>query len=174
MKKLIVICSVLLGMSAYAADHSAKAEPEIIKKAPSFSLPLLAHEQTQAGTKEITLASYQGKVIYLDFWASWCTPCRKSLPALNVLRNELSDQGFEVLAINLDDSPAEGLEFLEEIPVDYPTLFDNSETAAAYQLRGMPTAYLIDREGNLRAQHVGFNPKDVPEIRSAILELLNP
>lgn len=172
MKKLIVFCSILMGMSSYAAERGAKLESKTIKQAPSFSLPLLAQEQTSTETKEVSLASYQGKVVYLDFWASWCTPCRKSLPALNLLRNELSYQGFEVLAINLDDNPREGLEFLEEIPVDYPTLFDDSETAAAYQLRGMPTAYLIDREGNLRAQHVGFNPKDVPEIRAAILDLL--
>lgn len=172
MQYLIIFCSILFTSSLYAADltsHSAVNDPKAsaTNKAPSFSLPLLSDSSQQ-----VTLASYHGKVIYLDFWASWCTPCRKSLPALNMLRQELSEQGFEVLAINLDESPEEGLEFLQEIPVDYPTLFDNAETAATYQLRGMPTAYLIDREGNLRAQHVGFNSQDVPEIRAAILDLL--
>ncbi|MEQ3694108.1 MAG: TlpA disulfide reductase family protein [Alcanivorax sp.] len=172
MKKLVVLLSILLGMTANAANNTEHSEHKGTTKAPAFALPLLANGQTSSLTEKVTLASYHGKVIYLDFWASWCTPCRKSLPALNLLRNELADQGFEVLAINLDESPEEGLEFLEEIPVDYPTLFDDSGTAAAYQLRGMPTAYLIDRDGNLQAQHVGFNPKELPSIRAAIVDLL--
>jgi len=133
--------------------------------APEFTLTTLDQK------RQISLSEYRGKVIYLDFWASWCGPCRKSLPLLNELRNELKDRGFEVLAINVDETREEGLRFLREYPVDYPTLFDDQSTAATYQLRGMPTAYLIDHEGKLHSQHVGFNPKDMTSIRSEVLSL---
>ncbi|MEK9711195.1 MAG: TlpA disulfide reductase family protein, partial [Thalassolituus sp.] len=105
--------------------------------------------------------------------ASWCTPCRKSLPMLNELRNELKSDGFEVLAINVDETKEEARAFLKEVPVDYPTLFDDADTAATYELRGMPTAYLIDAQGNLHSQHVGFNPKDMPAIREEVRRLLS-
>lgn len=173
MKYLALFSFILLGFAPSVSAYPVDTSTEKTAKAPEFSLPLLANATAPSDASKVTLSSYRGKVIYLDFWASWCTPCRKSLPALNQLRNELGERGFEVLAINLDDSPEDGLEFLEEIPVDYPTLFDDSGTAAAYQLRGMPTAYLIDKEGNLHAQHVGFNPKDIPGIRAAIIELLD-
>lgn len=138
--------------------------------APDFRLPLLDNSAT------LSLQEQRGKVIYLDFWASWCGPCRKSLPLLNNLRDELRQQGvtdFEILAINLDDEAAAGLAFLQEFPVAYPTLHDaTGNTSQAYDLRGMPTSYLIDRQGRLRGTHQGFKPADMDGIRSAIEQLL--
>ncbi len=156
--------SLLITAACIAFSPAQAAEP---MKAPPVELSSLSEPQQQ-----ISLSEYKGKVIYLDFWASWCAPCRKSLPLLNELRNELHSEGFEVLAINVDEERADGLRFLDEYPVDYPTLFDNGDVASAYQLRGMPTAYLIDREGNLHSQHVGFNPKDMPSIRQEVVDLL--
>ncbi|ASP39419.1 redoxin [Bacterioplanes sanyensis] len=135
--------------------------------APDFTLPNLN------GDGQVSLQQYRGKVVYVDFWASWCGPCRKSLPLLNELRNELQAQGFEVLAINLDDDAGDGLRFLERYPVDYPTLHDNNgDTPQRYGVRGMPTSYLIDRQGQLVAVHEGFKPSDMEKIRKKILDQL--
>jgi len=155
------LCPALISLCV-ALQVNAETAPV----APAFSLTTLDESDT------LSLSDYQGKVIYLDFWASWCAPCRKSLPLLNELRNELKSEGFEVLAINVDELREDGIRFLEEYPVDYPTLFDNQGVAATYQLRGMPTAYLIDRDGLLHSQHVGFNPKDMSDIRAEVTQLL--
>lgn len=161
---IIKVITRLLALVVLTGVAWVHAEGEI--NAPEFTLKTLDEE------RQISLKDYRGKVIYLDFWASWCGPCRKSLPMLNELRNELKDRGFEVLALNVDETREEGLRFLKEYPVDYPTLFDNEGTAATYQLRGMPTAFLIDHNGKLHSQHVGFNPKDMGSIREEVLSLL--
>lgn len=158
------LCALIL-LSLLTTAAGAAEQP-----APNFRLPLLDR------SAELSLAEHRGNVIYLDFWASWCGPCRKSLPLLNQLREDLRQQGvadFEILAINLDDEAAAGLAFLQEFPVAYPTLHDASgNTAQAYNLRGMPTSYLIDRNGLLRGTHQGFKPADIEGIRSAIYTLL--
>ena len=156
-----LLLSALLLFSACASAQDAAPTP-----APAFTLPLLTKDGSAS------LQDYRGKVIYLDFWASWCGPCRVSLPLLDKLRAELGPRGFEVLAINLDEDARDGRAFLDEIPVSYPTLFDNAGTAAAYELRGMPTAYLIDRKGNIRHIHMGFKAKDIDAVRDTVLELL--
>lgn len=161
--RLFLCILILLPLLSTA---SARAD----EPAPAFRLPLLDN------SAELSLQEQRGKVIYLDFWASWCGPCRTSLPLLNTLRTELRQQGvtdFEILAINLDDDAADGLAFLQEFPVAYPTLHDASgNIAQAYDLRGMPTSYLIDRQGRLRGTHQGFKPADMDGIRSAIEQLL--
>lgn len=136
-------------------------------KAPDFRLPLL----TQQG--QMTLSGYKGKVVYVDFWASWCGPCRKSLPLLNELRTELKGQGFEVLAINLDEDVKDARAFLKEFPVSYPTLYDGEgKTPTAFGLRGMPTSYLIDRQGRIQSVHQGFKPSDISKIRAEVIQQL--
>ena len=136
-------------------------------KAPNFSLPLL----TQTGS--LSLSQYRGKVVYLDFWASWCGPCRKSLPLLNNMRNSLKDEPFEVIAINLDEEIKDARGFLKEFPVSYPTLHDaTSQSPEKYSLRGMPTSYLIDKKGIVRAIHTGFKPSDMKKIQQEVNQLL--
>ena len=136
-------------------------------EAPDFRLPLL----TQQG--QLSLSSQKGKVVYVDFWASWCGPCRKSLPLLNELRNELKGKGFEVVAINLDEDIRDGRAFLKEFPVSYPTLYDGAgKTPELYGVRGMPTSYLIDKQGRVQVVHQGFKPADITKIRAQVSQLL--
>lgn len=141
---------------------------EVGQKAPLFKLPRLD------ASASLELKNYRGKVVYLDFWASWCGPCRKSLPLLNELRAELKGQGFEVIAINLDENPELGKKFLQERPVDYPIGSDTKGVLPqAYGVMAMPTSYLIDRKGVVRKVHEGFRESDMPKIRKEVMELLS-
>ncbi len=160
MKKALVLClSLLLAPLASAL--------EVGETAPSFRLPQLD------GAAKFSLKSLRGKVVYVDFWASWCGPCRQSLPMLSDLREELKGKGFEVLAVNLDEDPAAGIAFLKEYPVSYPVVSDpKGLVPERYGLQGMPTSYLIDRNGVVQMIHVGFKKKDMPEIKKAVVKLL--
>jgi len=135
--------------------------------APNFKLKNLATGKAD------TLKSYRGKVVYLDFWASWCGPCRQSLPLLNGLRKELKNKGFEVIAVNLDENLSDATDFLKQFPVTYPVLLDpNGKVPSHYNLPGMPTSYLIDRKGRIQKIHVGFKEKDIEDIRKSAISLL--
>jgi thiol-disulfide isomerase/thioredoxin len=135
--------------------------------APPVRLPQLS------GTGDVSLESLRGKVVYLDFWASWCGPCRVSFPQLEQLRNELGPQGFEVLAINVDEKEADARQFLAEVPVSYPVLYDGEGiTPQTFGILGMPTGYLIDRQGMVREVHQGFRKNDGDTLRTAIIALL--
>jgi thiol-disulfide isomerase/thioredoxin len=135
--------------------------------APAVSLPQLS------GAGEVSLESLRGKVVYLDFWASWCGPCRISFPQLEQLRNELGSQGFEVLAINVDEVESDARQFLSDVSVSYLVVRDGEGiTPQAYGILGMPTGYLIDRQGILREIHLGFLKSDGAQLRTTIVELL--
>lgn len=135
--------------------------------APVVRLPALS----QVG--EVTLESLRGKVVYLDFWASWCGPCRVSFPLLEQLREELAPDGFEVLAINVDEVESDARQFLSEIPVSYPVVRDaQGITPQTFGILGMPTGYLIDRQGVVREIHQGFRKSDGVKLRTEIIELL--
>lgn len=121
----------------------------------------------------MSLESLHGKVIYVDFWASWCGPCRVSFPILEAMRSELAGQGFEVVAISVDEVEADALQFLEEVQVSYPVVHDGSgATPQAWGIIGMPTGYLLDRSGVVRKIHQGFKKSDGAELRAEVVELL--
>lgn len=160
--------SFLLSASLFVIEVGACTAAGLDEPAPAFNLPEIYSGDSQS------LEQYRGKVVYLDFWASWCGPCRQSLPLLNKLRSELGEDRFEVIAINLDENPLDGKRFLEKYPVSYPVLTDNTgETPQKYQLSGMPTSYLIDQNGNLRGAHQGFRSGDIDKIRDSVNSLLS-
>ncbi len=131
--------------------------------APDFQLKEIASEHLHR------LSDYRGKVIYLDFWASWCGPCRKSLPALSRLQEELGREEFEVLAINLDEDPEDGRRFLREYPVSYTVLADGSGAISrVYDLVGLPSSVLIDQQGVVVASFQGFHPSHISKLRKAV------
>ncbi|WP_119393430.1 TlpA family protein disulfide reductase [Salinibius halmophilus] len=121
----------------------------------------------------ISLQEYQGQVVLLDFWASWCAPCRKSLPEYNELRAELLEQGFEVIAISLDEKKDDAIRFLDRFPVDFPVAWgwdENWRLPTAYGVEAMPTSFLIDRNGVI--QHVEAGTPDKEALRTEVLRLL--
>ena len=123
--------------------------------------------------KPLDLQQYRGKVFYLDFWATWCPPCKKSMPFLNALRNELKDQGFEIIAISVDEDSDAAWKFLKQYPVDYVIAMDPSGLCPEqYDVKAMPSAYFIDKKGIIRFIHLGFRERDEKEIRQRVLELL--
>lgn len=133
--------------------------------APDFKLP--------SAKGMVELSKLKGKVVYVDFWASWCTPCRKSFPWMNELHKKYKDQGLEVVAVNLDKSREPIDEFLAKIPADFTIAYDPSGGAATtYKVSGMPSSYLIDRNGQLQVAHIGFRDKDKVTMESKIKELL--
>lgn len=137
-------------------------------RAPNFNIPRLEAKG------DISLKQYKGKVVYVDFWASWCGPCRQSLPALNILRKQYRNKGFEVIAINLDEEREDAMAFLKEFPVAFPTARDTSgEVPESYGLTGMPTAYLIDRKGKIHLIHEGFKKTDSDTLQDEIKLLLS-
>lgn len=159
---------LLLGLILSTLPLLAQAGGAVVgQAAPAVSLPSLS------GSGDISLESLRGKVVYLDFWASWCGPCRVSFPQLEVLRNELGGDGFEVFAINVDEQEADALKFLEAVPVSYPLVRDAAGTTPqTYGILGMPTGYLIDREGIVRDIHQGYRKSDGEKLRAAIVQLL--
>jgi cytochrome c biogenesis protein CcmG, thiol:disulfide interchange protein DsbE len=125
------------------------------------------------GRAAIRLEDYAGKVVYLDFWASWCAPCRLSLPWMERLHREHAAAGLEVIAINVDEKAAEARRFLKRFPVGFPVVADpHGEIAALYDVRDMPSSYLIDRHGVVREVHRGFNRDSGARLRATIAALL--
>ena len=143
---------------------------EVGKPAPDIQLPKL-NESNIGDSAQIS--DFRGKLVYLDFWASWCGPCRKSFPVLNELHNTYNSLGFEVVAINVDENLEDALGFLEKHPVDYTILLDSEAISPQkFNVPGMPTAYIIDAEGNIIHRHVGFRNGDAEKIEKLINELL--
>jgi len=134
-------------------------------KAPTFELP------GDDGT--ISLENYRDKVVYVDFWASWCVPCKHSFPWLNQMQERYGNNGLKVIAINLDKNKAHAAKFLERVPASFDIAYDpEGSVAEAYSLKVMPSSYLIDRQGNLIHAHKGFKSSDGSRMENMIIELL--
>jgi len=126
-----------------------------------------------AGGKIVQLASYSGKVLLVDFWASWCTSCKTSFPALDSLFEEYQPRGFEVLAVNLDERRRDADAFLSERPHHLTVLFDpTGASPSAFGVKGMPTSFLIDKTGHIRFTHMGYSGNVAETYRREIIQLL--
>lgn len=122
---------------------------------------------------DLDLRQLRGKVVYLDFWASWCAPCRESFPFMNELQAQYADQGLVVVAVNLDKDRKLVEQFLARYPARFTVAYDASgKTAASFSVKGMPSTYLIDRNGEIRLSHVGFREKDRAELQAQVRQLL--
>ncbi|MFZ6676157.1 TlpA family protein disulfide reductase [Undibacterium sp. Xuan67W] len=156
-KSLSICAGLLLASHVWAIEKN--------NVAPSFELN---------GTDGvIKLAKYQGKLIYLDFWASWCGPCKQSFPWMNELQAKYGAQGLQVIGINLDVKNEDARQFLAIMPAHFPIAFDPSGvTPRIYGIKGMPSSVLISQEGKVLFEHAGFKDSDKPELEGKIKSLL--
>ena len=133
--------------------------------APDFSLP--GRDQT------VNLSAMRGKVVYVDFWASWCKPCQQSFPWMNRMQKQYREQGLVVVGINLDKSRELSDDFLKKIPANFTLAYDpDGKMATAYRVKGMPSSYLIDRQGRIQKTHIGFREETSGDMEAAIRALL--
>ncbi len=123
--------------------------------------------------KQIKLSNYRGQIVYLDFWASWCQPCRKSFSWMNKMQSLYGKEGFKVIAINLDESRAKADKFLQQIPAKFDVAFDpRGNTAKSYKLRAMPSSYIIDKRGKIVHANLGFRGNDEEKMEEKIRNLI--
>ena len=118
------------------------------------------------------LSELHGKVVYVDFWASWCGPCRKSLPLYENIYQQYKDQGLVILGVNLDQVEKDALRFMEKLEVSYPLVKGNDVAAKAFGVSAMPSSFLIGRDGNILHKHLGFRKGDEELIKKWIEESL--
>lgn len=152
-------------------------EPELTHALTPITppVPAPAFELEDMDGETHTLADYRGKVVLVNFWATWCPPCRRELPSMEAVHQALDDEGFAVLAVNQWESPDLVFAFLGQLETfpTFPILFDPTSTVAeAFEVRGLPTSYILDREGRIVYRAVGGREFDHPEIVSKIRELM--
>ncbi len=173
-KFIAIILGCLLMFSAQAAErqqpklgYQLTALPEPAT-APGFSLE-------DIDGKKFSLKDYRGKVVLLNFWATWCPPCRREMPSMERLHQKFKNRDFVVLALNQMEDGDQVFTFVGDLGVDltFPILFDkDSSVSRAYGVMGLPTTYLIDKKGNVRFRAIGGREFDHPEVEKQILQLM--
>jgi len=151
--------TMLVASLAWAATVSGPA--------PNFTL------QSNAGG-QVSLASLKGKVVMVNFWATWCVPCRQEMPHLEALYEKYNGLGFELLAVNVEKNNAEGArKWLQETPVTFPVLFDpENQVTKLYKVQTMPSTVIIGRDGTMRFMHNGYKPGYENDYQTQVRALL--
>jgi len=138
------------------------------QSAPDFALK-------SASGSNLRLSEYRGDVVMINFWATWCGPCRQEMPLLDDLFTRYQRVGFQLLGVNIDDDSRRAMQMVEELGVNFPVLFDeDKEVSRLYQVEAMPVTLLLDRSGTVRYVHLGYKPgyeqKYLTQIRSLLRE----
>jgi thiol-disulfide isomerase/thioredoxin len=121
----------------------------------------------------VDIQDFRGRVIYLDFWASWCAPCRQSFPWMQAMKEAYETRGLTVLAVNLDRDRGDAERFLAKFHPNFDVRFDpQGALAGRFKVQGMPTALVIDRHGVVRFTHIGFRPVDEAAYENQLREIL--
>ena len=136
-------------------------------------IPDLAAKRLDDPARSITLAEARGKVVYVDFWASWCVPCRLSMPALESLYRRHGERGFVVVGVNKDVAAADADRFRQRVAVSFPLATDGDDRwARAFAVKAMPSGYLVDRRGVVRYVHRGFTEETGAALEKEVEMLL--
>jgi len=161
----IAIFLILAASIAFAASFASAAESGA--PAPALSLPTASGET-------VALDQLKGKVVYVDFWASWCAPCRKSFPWMAEMQKKYGPSGFTVVAVNVDKKRPDAERFLQATPAQFTVVYDPAGTTpAAWNVKAMPTSYVIDAKGNVAMVESGFRDENVAELENRIKTLVS-
>jgi thiol-disulfide isomerase/thioredoxin len=141
------------------------AAVDVGQAAPAFELP--------GATGSVKLADLRGKLVYVDFWASWCGPCKQSFPWMNEMQAKYGANGLQIVGIAVDNQRADAEQFLRETPAKFTVAFDvKGETPKSYRIKGMPSSYLIAPDGRVLYAHAGFREQDKKELEERIRQAL--
>ena len=158
--RLLTACMISLVCVSLTGAASVKGP------APNFTLKSLSG-------KNLKLSEMTGNVVLINFWASWCGPCREEMPVLNALHKKYEPLGFTVLGVNVEEDMEGAMNFLGHVPVDFPILLDNTnKVSKQYKVVAMPTTVVVDRDGNMRYLHEGYKPGDEKKYRQMIKKLV--
>lgn len=146
---------------------TSSAGAEVLKdRAPDFSL-------ASPDGKSVSLAALKGEVVMVNFWASWCAPCRQEMPLLDAMYKRFKPLGFTLVGVNVDEEPNAARTLLRDVPVSFPIGLDSNMTvSAAYQVMVMPTTVFVDRKGMIRHVHQGYRPGDEAAYEKQLRALL--
>ena len=175
----IIMLFVLISCPAKPQESSSETITRVFEEAGlralkeriparDFSLAIVSSGTTQS------LSGFRGKVVFLNFWATWCGPCRQEMPSMDALYGKFREKGLEILAVNIMEKKADVLAFMESNKLSFPAYLDIDGTVSnSYGIQSIPTSFLIDREGKIAVRLVGSIDWDTPKIHAAIEELLN-
>lgn len=159
MKYLLLSVALLIGGVSHATEP-------LEGPAPDFTL------KSRDG-KNVRLSDLRGQVVMLNFWASWCGPCRQEMPLLDELSKRYSRAGFTLLGVNVEQDSSLGEKYLQDTPVSFPILWDpTSKVSQLYDIDAMPSTVMIDRDGNMRYLHRGYKPGYEKDYKKQIKELI--
>ena len=155
-----------LGLEKVFEEAGLRALPERFQ-ARDFSLALARTGETRS------LSSLKGKVVFLNFWATWCGPCRAEMPSMQSLHNKFKDKGLEILAVNCLEKAPQVLSFLDSNGFSFPVALDtDGQVSAAYGIQSIPTSFILDKEGKIVSRLVGSIDWDTPKIHAVFERLL--
>ena len=165
MKLRNTIIALIFSVLAASSLASGGLEGQM---APDFALK-------SSDGKNLRLSEYRGNVVMINFWATWCGPCRQEMPLLDELYNRYERVGFNLLGVNIDDDSSRAMRMVEELGVDFPVLFDaQKEVSKLYEVGAMPVTVIVDRQGTVRFVHHGYKPgyedKYLDQIRTLLRE----
>ena len=153
-----VATALIASLPALAGDASGPA--------PQFTLGA-------KGGSTVSLAQYKGQVVMLNFWASWCGPCRQEMPLLESIYKQYKKSGFTLIGVNVEPDSKAADKWLEQTPVTFPVIYDKESTVSkSYDVSGIPSTVIIDRKGNIRVLHRGYKPGDESEYLDSIRKLI--
>jgi len=158
---LALLATVFAATSLASSGLEGQAAPDFVLKSSTG--------------ENLRLSEYRGDVVMINFWATWCGPCRQEMPLLEELYTRYKRVGFNLLGVNIDDDSRRAMQMIDEMGVSFPVLFDSrKEVSKLYQVDAMPVTILVDREGTVRYVHLGYKPgyedKYLDQVRSLLRE----
>lgn len=165
-RAVIAISTAVIGIASLGVALTPTARAGVPAPAPDFALPAM-------DGSEMRLSDLRGQVVMINFWATWCGPCRQEMPLLQQLQVKYEPLGFTLVGINVEPESAGARTWLEKVPVTFPILFDRqNQVAERFGVQGMPSSVFVDRSGKVRYVHRGYQPGDESKYADMVRSLV--